>query len=286
MYESVNRFAQTKIAPLASDIDKSGIIPAQLWSELGTLGVLGITAPQEYGGLGQGYTEQCLVMEELSRASGSVGLSYGAHSNLCINQIVRNGNQEQKERFLPKLISGEHLGALAMSEVGSGSDVTSMRTSATKKGDYFLLNGSKMWITNGPDAEIFLIYAKTDPSAGSHGISAFIVEKSACPQGTFSTGPKLDKLGMRGSGTCELTFENCPIPAANLVGKEGEGVYILMSGLDYERVVLAAGPIGIMQACLDFVLPYLQERKQFNQPIGDFQVSSLTRNFDLIWFYF
>lgn len=271
----MSKFAQDKVAPLSDEIDRTNSFPRHLWPELGRLGVLGITAPAEFGGLNLGFTTQCLVMEELSRASGSVGLSYGAHSNLCVNQIVRHGNKEQKERLLPKLISGEHLGALAMSEVGSGSDVTSMRTTAVKKGgsDQYLLNGSKMWITNGPEADVFLIYAKTDPTAGPHGMSAFIVERSACPAGTFTSGPKLDKLGMRGSGTCELTFMDCPVPAKNLVGREGDGVYILMSGLDYERAVLAAGPVGLMQACLDFVLPYIQQRQQFNQPIGDFQVN-------------
>lgn len=273
MYESVSKFAQDKVAPLAEEIDKTNTFPRHLWPELGKLGVLGITAPEEYGGLNAGYAAQCLVMEELSRASGSVGLSYGAHSNLCVNQIVRNGNEEQKERYLPRLISGERLGALAMSEVGAGSDVTAMTTTAIKRGDHYIFNGSKMWITNGPEADVLVVYAKTDPTAGARGISAFIVEKSSCPEGTFTCGPKLDKLGMRGSGTCELIFENCPIPATNLLGGEGKGVYVLMSGLDYERVVLAAGPVGLMQASLDYVLPYLRQRKQFNQPIGDFQVS-------------
>ena len=241
---------------------------------MGTLGFHGVTVSTSHGGLGLGYTAHCLIMEELSRSSASLGLSYAAHSNLCINQIYRNGSEQQKLKYLPKLISGEHVGALAMSEVGSGSDVTSMSLKATKQPDgTFLLNGTKMWITNGPDADIYVIYAKTDPSAGPRGITAFILDRSTCPPNTFFTSPKLDKLGMRGSSTCELVFNNCPIPAENILGKgEGDGVYVLMSGLDYERVVLSAGPLGIMQACLDTVIPYTSERHQFNRPIADFQL--------------
>ena len=238
---------------------------------MGELGFLGVTVSQEYGGLGLGYTAQCLIMEELSRASGSVGLSYAAHSNLCVNQIYRNGSEEQKQKYLPRLISGEHVGALAMSEVGSGSDVTSMTLKAVKKGQTFLLTGTKMWITNGPDADVYVVYAKTDPSAGPRGISAFIIDRAKVTS-TFTTSPKLDKLGMRGSSTCELVFNEHPVESENLIGKEGDGVYILMSGLDYERAVLAAGPLGIMQACLDTVGPYTVERKQFNRPISDYQL--------------
>jgi isovaleryl-CoA dehydrogenase len=240
-----------------------------LWRELGDLGVLGITAHEDYGGAGMGYLAHCVAMEEISRASASIGLSYGAHSNLCVNQINRNGSPEQRAKYLPKLISGEHVGALAMSEPGAGSDVVSMKLHAEKRGESYVLNGNKMWITNGPDADVLVVYAKTDPAAGSRGISAFIVEKGF--KG-FSTAQKLDKLGMRGSNTCELVFENCEVPAENLLGAEGKGVNVLMSGLDYERVVLAGGPLGIMAACLDVVVPYVHERKQFDQPIGEFQL--------------
>jgi isovaleryl-CoA dehydrogenase len=240
-----------------------------LWRELGELGVLGITAPEEYGGAGLGYLAHCVAMEEISRASASIGLSYGAHSNLCVNQLKRNGSPEQRAKYLPKLISGEHVGALAMSEPGAGSDVVSMKLRAEKQGDRYVLNGNKMWITNGPDADVLVVYAKTDPAAGSRGISAFIVEKGFAG---FSTAQKLDKLGMRGSNTCELVFENCEVPAENLLGEVGKGVNVLMSGLDYERVVLAGGPLGIMAACLDVVVPYVHERKQFDQPIGEFQL--------------
>jgi isovaleryl-CoA dehydrogenase len=266
---AVNRFAEEQMAPRAAKIDETNTFPRDLWPQLGSMGLLGITAPESAGGLGMGYFEHVLAMEALSRASASVALSYGAHSNLCVNQIVRNGNEEQKERFLPKLISGEHVGALAMSEAGAGSDVVSMRTSATKEGDFYVLNGTKMWITNGPDAEVLVVYAKTDPSAGPKGISAFLVEKGMAG---FTTSQKLDKLGMRGSNTCELVFENCRVPKANLMGKEGDGVYILMSGLDYERAVLSGGPLGIMQACMDVVLPYVNTREQFGRPIGQFQL--------------
>lgn len=273
MVESVRKFANEKIKPRAEQIDKLNEFPRDLWPQMGELGLLGITVDPSYGGLGLGYTAQCLVMEELSRASASVGLSYAAHSNLCVNQIYRNGNEEQKRKYLPKLISGEHVGALAMSEVGSGSDVTSMSLRANKtENGHYRLNGNKMWITNGPDANVYVVYAKTDPLAAARGISAFIIDRSQCPSGTFEPSQKLDKLGMRGSSTCELVFNNCPVPEANLMGKEGDGVYILMSGLDYERAVLAAGPLGIMQACLDTVLPYVNERKQFNRPIADFQL--------------
>jgi isovaleryl-CoA dehydrogenase len=262
-------FARDAIAPRAEEIDRANEFPRDLWPELGALGLLGITVEEDLGGAGMGYLEHCVAMEEISRASASVGLSYGAHSNLCVNQIRRNGNEDQKGRYLPKLISGEHVGALAMSESGAGSDVVAMKTRAQRKGDRYLLNGTKMWITNGPDAEVLVVYAKTDPRAGPRGISAFIVEKG---MPGFSTAQKLDKLGMRGSNTCELIFEDCEVPAENLLGEEGKGVNVLMSGLDYERVVLAAGPLGIMQACLDLVVPYLHERKQFDQPIGEFQL--------------
>jgi isovaleryl-CoA dehydrogenase len=267
--DTVHRFAQTKIAPLASDIDKTNNFPLHLWKAMGSEALLGVTAPPEYGGMGLGYTEHCIVMEEISRASGSIGLSYGAHSNLCVNQLVRNANPQQKAKYLPKLISGEHIGALAMSEPGSGSDVVSMKTRADKKGDNWVLNGNKFWITNGPDADTLIVYAKTDPSQGARGITAFIIEKGL--KG-FSTSQKLDKLGMRGSNTCELVFENCEVPAENVLGQVGKGVYVLMSGLDYERLVLSAGPLGIMQACLDVTLPYVHDRHQFNQPIGTFQL--------------
>jgi isovaleryl-CoA dehydrogenase len=266
---SVHGFAQDRIAPRAETIDRSNAFPRDLWPEMGKLGLLGITVEEELGGAGLGYLAHCVAMEEVSRASAAVGLSYGAHSNLCVNQIRRTGTEAQKRRYLPKLISGEHVGALAMSETGSGSDVVSMRTRAEKRGDGYILNGSKMWITNGPVSETFVIYAKTDPSAGARGITAFIVERDFPG---FSTAQKLDKLGMRGSDTSELVFEDCEVPAENVLGSVGDGVNVLMSGLDYERVVLAAGPIGIMQACMDVVLPYVHDRKQFGQPIGQFQI--------------
>ncbi len=267
--ESVRGFAADKIAPRADEIDKSNTFPRDLWPALGELGVHGITVEEEWGGSGLGYLEHCVAMEEISRASGSVGLSYGAHSNLCVNQIRRNGTDAQKRKYLPKLISGAHVGALAMSEPGAGSDVVSMKTRAEKKGDRYVLNGSKMWITNGPEAETLVVYAKTDPDAGARGITAFLIEKGF--KG-FSTAQKLDKLGMRGSDTCELVFENCEVPAENVLGDVGGGVKVLMSGLDYERVVLAAGPLGLMQACIDVVMPYVHERKQFGSPIGEFQL--------------
>ncbi|GGG46899.1 isovaleryl-CoA dehydrogenase [Chelatococcus composti] len=267
--ETVRAFAQDKIAPRADEIDRTNTFPRDLWPQMGALGLHGITVEEEFGGAGLGYLEHCVAMEEISRASASVGLSYGAHSNLCINQIRRNGTAEQKRRYLPKLISGEHVGALAMSEPGAGSDVVSMKTRAQKRGDRYVLNGSKMWITNGPVAETLVVYAKTDPDAGPRGITAFIVEKG---MKGFSTAQKLDKLGMRGSDTCELVFEDCEVPEENVLGTVGKGVNVLMSGLDYERVVLAAGPLGIMQACLDVVIPYVHERKQFGQPIGTFQL--------------
>jgi isovaleryl-CoA dehydrogenase len=267
--DSVRSFTSDKIAPRADEIDKSNIFPRDLWPELGALGVLGITVEEEWGGAGLGYLEHAIAMEEISRGSAAVGLSYGAHSNLCVNQIRRNGNDEQKRRYLPKLISGEHLGALAMSEAGSGSDVVSMKLRAQKKGGRYVLNGTKMWITNGPGADTLVVYAKTDPNAGPRGITAFIIEKSF--KG-FSTAPKLDKLGMRGSDTAELVFEDCEVPEENVLGREGGGVGVLMSGLDYERAVLAAGAIGIMQACMDLVIPYVHDRKQFGAPIGSFQL--------------
>ncbi len=267
--DSVRRFATERIAPLAAETDSSNSFPTPLWREMGEMGLLGITAEEAYGGAGLGYLAHCVAMEEISRTSASVGLSYGAHSNLCVNQISRNGTDEQKSRYLPKLISGEHVGALAMSEPGAGSDVISMKLRAKKRGDSYLLNGNKMWITNGPDADVLVVYAKTDPDAGPRGITAFLVEKGF--KG-FSTGPKLDKLGMRGSNTCELIFEDCEVPAANVLGTLGGGARVLMSGLDYERVVLSAGPIGIMAACMDVVVPYLHERKQFGQAIGEFQL--------------
>ncbi len=267
--DQVANFSADEIAPRAAAIDKENEFPADLWRKFGDLGVLGITAPEEYGGAGMGYLEHCVAMEEISRASASVGLSYGAHSNLCVNQIARNGNEAQKRRYLPALISGEHVGALAMSEPGAGSDVVGMRTRAEKRGDRWVLNGSKMWITNGPNADTLVVYAKTDPAAGPRGITAFLIEKGF--KG-FSTAQKLDKLGMRGSNTCELVFEDCEVPEENVLGSLGRGVNVLMSGLDYERAVLAAGPIGIMQACMDVVMPYVHERKQFGQPIGEFQL--------------
>ncbi len=267
--DHVNSFASQEIAPLAEKTDLDNAFPNQLWSQMGEMGVLGMTVSEELGGAGLGYLEHVIAMEEISRASASIGLSYGAHSNLCVNQINRNGSQAQKEKYLPKLISGEHIGALAMSEPNAGSDVVSMKLKAEKKGDKYILNGNKMWITNGPDAHTLVIYAKTDLNAGAKGITAFIVE-SDFPG--FSTAQKLDKLGMRGSNTCELVFENCEVPQENILGNLNEGVKVLMSGLDYERVVLAAGPLGIMQACMDIVVPYIHERKQFDTPIGQFQL--------------
>lgn len=266
---SVATFAADEIAPRAGAIDASNQFPDDLWRKMGDLGVLGITVGEEYGGAGMGYLEHMVAMEEISRASASVGLSYGAHSNLCVNQIRLNGNEEQKRRYLPKLVSGEHVGALAMSEPGAGSDIVSMRTRAEKKGGRYVLDGNKMWITNGPDADTLVVYAKTDPAAGPKGITAFLVEKG---MKGFSTAQKLDKLGMRGSNTCELVFQDCEVPEENVLGQVGGGVRVLMSGLDYERAVLAAGPLGIMQACMDVVVPYLHERKQFGQPIGEFQL--------------
>ena len=267
--ETVGSFAQAKIAPRADDIDRSNTFPRDLWPELGALGLLGITVEEEWGGSGLCYLAHCVAMEEISRASAAVGLSYGAHSNLCVNQIRRNGSVEQKKQYLPKLISGEHVGALAMSEPNAGSDVVSMRTRAARRGDRYVLNGSKMWITNGPLAETIVVYAKTDPTAGARGITAFIVENGF--KG-FSTAPKLDKLGMRGSDTGEIVFADCEVPVENVLGAEGNGVNVLMSGLDYERAVLAAGPIGVMQACLDLVIPYVHQRTQFGQSIGRFQL--------------
>ncbi|MBM3560202.1 MAG: isovaleryl-CoA dehydrogenase [Alphaproteobacteria bacterium] len=267
--DSVRDFTAAKIAPRAEEIDRSNEFPRDLWPELGKLGLHGITVEEEYGGSGMGYLEHCVAMEEISRGSASVGLSYGAHSNLCVNQIRRNGTEDQKRRYLAKLISGEHVGALAMSEPGAGSDVVGMTTRAVKKGDRYFLTGRKMWITNGPVAETLVIYAKTDPAAGPRGMTAFLVEKGFAG---FSTAQKLDKLGMRGSDTCELVLEECEVPAENVLGEVGRGVNVLMSGLDYERAVLAAGPLGIMQAAMDLVLPYVHERKQFGQPIGTFQL--------------
>ncbi|MDF1653751.1 MAG: isovaleryl-CoA dehydrogenase [Coxiellaceae bacterium] len=267
--ESVKQFAQQEIAPMAAEIDHSNQFPRQLWPKLGEMGLHGITVAEAYGGVNMGYLAHALVMEEISRASGSVGLSYGAHSNLCINQLHRFGTDEQKQKYLPKLVSGEHVGALAMSEPNSGSDVVSMRLRAEDKGDHYLLNGTKMWITNGPEADTLVVYAKTDPEKGSHGISTFIIEKG---MPGYSTAQKLDKLGMRGSDTCELVFENCKVDKGQLLGELNKGVKVLMSGLDYERLILAAGPVGIMHACLDIVMPYIHERKQFNQAIGEFQL--------------
>ena len=269
MRDVVARWVSDRLAPRAAEIDASNEFPRDLWPELGQLGVLGVTVDEQYGGAGLGYLAHSVVMEEISRGSGSVGLSYGAHSNLCVNQIKLNGNEEQKARYLPKLLTGEHLGALAMSEPGSGSDVVSMKLRAEKKGDRYVLNGNKMWITNGPGADTLVVYAKTDPSAGSKGITAFLVEKGF--KG-FSTAQKLDKLGMRGSDTCELVFEDCEIPEENVLGAVNGGVRVLMSGLDYERTVLAAGSVGIMQACLDVAIPYIHDREQFGKPIGEFQL--------------
>jgi isovaleryl-CoA dehydrogenase len=267
--DTVRSFAADRIAPIAGDIDSKNEFPRDLWPELGALGLLGITVEEELGGSGLGYLAHVIAMEEISRASASLGLSYGAHSNLCVNQLRRWGNAEQKASYLPRLVSGEHLGALAMSEAGAGSDVMSMRTVATHDGDAYVLNGSKMWITNAPGADVMIIYAKTDPDAGTRGISAFIVERGTPG---LSTPQKLDKLGMRGSDTSEVLLEDCRIPAANLLAEEGKGTRILMSGLDYERVVLAGGSLGIMAACMDLVLPYIHDRKQFGQAIGEFQL--------------
>lgn len=267
--QTVTSFSAQEIAPRAAEIDQTNDFPADLWKKMGDLGLLGMTAEEEYGGTGLGYLEHVIAMEEISRGSASVGLSYGAHSNLCVNQISRNGNEEQKRRYLPKLISGDHVGALAMSEPGAGSDVVSMRLKAEKKGDRYVLNGTKMWITNGPDADTLVVYAKTDPEAGPRGITAFLIEKGF--KG-FSVAQKLDKLGMRGSNTGELVFEDCEVPEENVLGGVNKGVHVLMSGLDYERAVLAAGPLGIMQSCMDLVLPYVHERKQFGRPIGEFQL--------------
>ena len=267
--ETVQQFAQREIAPLAHQIDQSNQFPRHLWPKLGQLGLLGITVAETYGGSQMGYLEHVIAMEEISRASGAVGLSYGAHSNLCVNQLHRFGTSAQKQQYLPKLVSGEHVGALAMSESGSGSDVMSMSLRAERQDDSFVLNGTKMWITNGPEADVLIVYAKTNPEAQSRGVTAFLIEKNTPG---FSTAQKLDKLGMRGSDTCELVFNQCRIPSSQILGKLNEGTQVLMSGLDYERVVLAGGPVGIMQACLDLVLPYIHERKQFNRAIGEFQL--------------
>ena len=267
--DMVSKFARDRIAPVAAETDRDNAFPMHLWKEMGDLGLLGMTADPDYGGTGMGYVAHCVAMEEISRASASVGLSYGAHSNLCVNQINRWGSDAQKEKYLPKLCSGEHVGALAMSEPNAGSDVVSMKLRAEKKNDRYVLNGAKMWITNGPDADTLVVYAKTDPEARSKGITAFLVEKG---MKGFSTGQKLDKLGMRGSNTAELVFEDCEVPYENVLGEEGQGVKILMSGLDYERVVLSGGPLGIMAAAMDVVVPYVHERKQFGQPIGEFQL--------------
>lgn len=267
--DAVNKFAQAEIAPLAEKIDQDNEFPSALWRKFGDLGLLGITVSEEYGGTNMGYLAHVVAMEEISRASASVGLSYGAHSNLCVNQIYKNGSEAQRAKYLPKLCSGEHVGALAMSEPNSGSDVVSLKLKAERKGDHYILNGNKMWITNGPEASTYVIYAKTDVSAGSKGITAFIVERDFSG---FSRAQKLDKLGMRGSNTCELVFEDCEVPVENVLGREGSGVSVLMSGLDYERTVLSGGPVGIMQACMDVVIPYVHDRKQFGQSIGEFQL--------------
>lgn len=267
--DMVHKWAQEKLAPRAEEIDRTNEFARDLWPQLGELGLLGVTASEDHGGSGMGYLAHVVAMEEISRASAAIALSYGAHSNLCVNQINRNGTKEQKEKYLPKLCSGEHVGALAMSEPGAGSDVVSMKLKAEKRNDRYVLNGNKMWITNGPDADTLIVYAKTDMDAGPKGITAFLVEKSMAG---FSTAQKLDKLGMRGSNTCELVFEDCEVPYENILGEEGKGVNVLMSGLDYERVVLAGGPLGIMAACMDVVVPYVHERKQFDKPIGEFQL--------------
>lgn len=267
--QTVFSFVTKEVAPLAEETDRLNQFPNQLWKKMGDIGILGITVEEEYGGAGFGYLEHIIAMEEISRASASIGLSYGAHSNLCVNQIRLNGTKEQKIKYLPKLVSGDHVGALAMSEVGAGSDVVSMRLKAVRKNGYYTLNGTKMWITNGPDANVLVVYAKTNPDAGSKGITAFIIEKG---MKGFETAQKLDKLGMRGSNTCELVFTDCDVPFENILGQENGGVAVLMSGLDYERAVLAGGPLGIMQACYDTVLPYLNEREQFGQKIGEFQL--------------
>ena len=267
--DQVYQFAQNEIAPLAEQADADNQFPNQLWTKLGDMGLLGVTVSEQYGGSDMGYLAHTIAMEEVSRASGGIGLSYGAHSNLCVNQIFKNGNDAQREKYLPKLVSGEHIGALAMSEPNAGSDVVSMKLKAEKRGDKYILNGNKMWITNGPDAHTFVIYAKTDPNAGPRGITAFIVERDFPG---FSRAQKLDKLGMRSSNTCELVFEDCEVPAENILGKEGEGVRVLMSGLDYERLVLSGGPLGIMQSCMDIVVPYIHDRQQFGQSIGQFQL--------------
>jgi isovaleryl-CoA dehydrogenase len=267
--ETVQQFASHDIAPRAAEIDRDNRFPSELWRRMGDIGLLGITVEEEFGGTSMGYLAHVVAMQEISRASAAVGLSYGAHSNLCVNQIRRNGTAAQKKRYLPKLVSGEHVGALAMSEPGAGSDVVSMRLRADRRGDRFVLNGNKMWITNGPDADTLVVYAKTDSGAGARGITAFVIEKT---MKGFSTAQKLDKLGMRGSNTCELVFQDCEVPEENVLSEEGRGVNVLMSGLDYERAVLAGGPLGIMDACMDIVLPYVHERRQFGQPIGEFQL--------------